>query len=278
MKPTPLCIYHHPCPDGLTAAVIVREAWEGQIECHGMGYYDEPPDVTGRHVIMVDFSLKRPALLEMAESARTILILDHHETAQKELVDLPNNIVAVFDMEKSGAMMAWERWWPGQPAPQFVKHVQDRDLWRFALPWTREIMAAALSYEFSLDQWESFVFGPGEYNAMADLRAAGTHILRAQDKQIREYVRGTSHELTIGGFTVPAVNAPHSWASDAGHILAAGKPFAVAYHRTRKGWKFDLRSDDKGEHVGNIAARLGGGGHPHAAGFELHGCGLEALA
>ena len=40
-------------------------------------------------------------------------------------------------MEKSGARLAWEHFYPNEPLPWPLRHVEDQDLWRFALPATR---------------------------------------------------------------------------------------------------------------------------------------------
>ena len=83
-----LCIYHGNCADGFGAAWAVRAALK-DVEFFTGHYGDDPPDVTGRHVIMVDFSYKRPVLDRMAMAARSILILDHHKSAAEDLVGIP---------------------------------------------------------------------------------------------------------------------------------------------------------------------------------------------
>lgn len=92
-----LCIYHAFCADGFGAAWIVRRALGDGVEFHAASYGQEPPDVTGRDVLMVDFSYKRSMLDKMAEVARSILVLDHHKTAAEDLDSLP-------------AAMEWPTW------------------------------------------------------------------------------------------------------------------------------------------------------------------------
>ncbi len=111
-----VCIFHANCADGFGAAWVVRKAL-GEIDFHGAKYQEPPPDVTGKDVVMVDFSYKRPVLLEMAEKANSILILDHHKTAVEDLIDLPANVTAKFDMGRSGAMLTWEHFFPGEAPP-----------------------------------------------------------------------------------------------------------------------------------------------------------------
>jgi len=55
------------------------------LEFHAGVYQNPPPDVTGKDVILVDFSYKRPILDEMKSKAASILILDHHKTAMEDL-------------------------------------------------------------------------------------------------------------------------------------------------------------------------------------------------
>ena len=67
---------------------------------------------------------------------------------------------------------------------------------------------------------------------------------------------------------VPVANLPSTLASDAGHLMGAGEPFAACYMDTPRGRIFSLRSTETGVDVSEIAARYGGGGHRHADGFQ----------
>ena len=162
----PLCIYHGNCADGFAAAWAVRYALGNGVDFHAGVYQDPPPDVTGRDVIMVDFSYKRPVLDELVLSAKSILILDHHKTAAEDLAGLPpvppppepglhgwrpnSGVYATFDMERSGAGLAWDHFHGGARFP-LIDFVEDRDLWRFKLTGTREINAVIFSHPYSFD-------------------------------------------------------------------------------------------------------------------------------
>lgn len=54
MKPD-ICIYHGGCADGFTAAWAVWKRWP-DVEFVAGIHGDPPPDVTGKHVLIVDFS------------------------------------------------------------------------------------------------------------------------------------------------------------------------------------------------------------------------------
>lgn len=256
-----VCIYHGNCADGFGAAWVVRKAL-GEIDFVGATYQNPPPDVTGKAVVMVDFSYKRPVLLEMAARANSILILDHHKTSAEDLVDLPTNVTAVFDMNRSGAMLAWDHFFPGEAPPPLLLHIEDRDLWRFALQNTRQIQANVFSFPYDFQVWDTLMA-----TAPAALASEGEAIERKHFKDIQELLGVTAREMVIGGYRVPVANLPYTMSSDAGHELAKGKPFAACYWDTPKGRVFSLRSSDEGVDVSEVAKQYGGGGHRNASGF-----------
>ncbi len=258
-----ICIYHGNCADGFGAAWVVRKAL-GDIEFYPGKYQEPPPDVAGKDVVMVDFSYKRPVLLEMAEKASSILILDHHKSAAADLVDLPQNVTAVFDMSHSGAMLAWEHFFPGAEPPPMLRHIEDRDLWRFALPHTRQVQANVFSHPYDFQVWDHLMSMSSE-----ELAADGIAIERKHFKDMKELLGVTRRELVIHGHRVPAANLPHTMSSDAGHEMAQGHPFAACYFDTPEGRVFSLRSTDTGVDVSEIAKTYGGGGHRNAAGFKV---------
>lgn len=258
-----VCIYHGNCADGFGSAWVVRKAL-GEIDFHAGKYQEPPPDVTGKDVVVVDFSYKRPVLLEMAEKANSILILDHHKTAAEDLVDLPANVTTVFDTNRSGAMLTWDHFFPGQTPPQLLLHIEDRDLWRFALRNTRQIQANVFSYPYDFQVWDTLMAAEAD-----TLAAEGEAIERKHFKDIRELLGVTTREMVIGGHRVPVANLPYTMSSDAGHELAKGRPFAACYWDTPEGRVFSLRSSDDGEDVSAVAKQYGGGGHRNASGFRV---------
>ena len=264
-----ICIYHNNCADGFGAAWVVRKAFlEHKLELPEFypGEYNKPPpDVTGKRVIMVDFSYKRSALLKMAEQAEYMIIYDHHATAKDDLVDLPDNVETVFDMGRSGAMITWNEQFLDQRPPPLLCHIQDRDLWQWELPNTKEIMATVFSYPYGFSVWDMLMKVPVDTLVME-----GASLVRKQDKDICEILSvATRNDIVIDGHKVPVVNIPHMFGSDACHILCEGKPFAAYYWIDSEGvYNFGMRSDKNGVDVRKIAEKFGGGGHKHAAGFR----------
>lgn len=315
MKPL-LCIHHHPCADGFGAAWVVNRYCAQHlipVEFHPGMYQNPPPDVTDRHVILVDFSYKMDVLAEMHHQARSLLVLDHHKTAKDDLSALiaaPNrdemlerwrdeesyyNACALFDMNRSGAGITWDFFNPGQPRPPLLDHIEDRDLWRFVLPGTREIQADLFSYPYDFGLWDELISESSEHG-LDKFVTEGAAIERKHHKDIGELLGIVTRPMKfrwppadgpasadLGFVVVPVANLPYTMVSDAGHMLCVRglegmkpinegdfkHPFAACYYDGPNGRNFSLRSRDDGADVGEIAKLYSGGGHPHAAGFRV---------
>lgn len=263
-----LCIYHKNCADGIGAAWVVKKELD-HVELVAAQYGDPPPDVAGRDVLIVDFSYRRPMLLEMAKSARRITVIDHHKTAEEDLKDIANgipNLQVYFDMNHSGAVLTWKYFNGTIPAPRILQHIEDRDLWLFKLPKTREIMAGLFSYELSVELIDRYVT---IFELIDSLYIDGVALLRQHNLNIDGIIAASKRYMYIGGIRIPVVNAPHYMASDIGSELSKNEPFAATYFDS-DGWRnFSLRSQENGEDVSIIAKRYSGGGHKHAAGFKI---------
>lgn len=262
-----LCIYHGNCYDGFTAAWVVAQHRPGA-SFLAASYGDEAPDVTGLDVVIVDFSYPRDVLERMHAQAKSLLVLDHHKTAEAALASLP---YAIFDKDRSGAGMAWDYFGGGAPCPKLVQYVEDRDLWRWVLPHSREINAWIMSFAFGFDAWTGMARTLDDPPMRQTAIAAGAALENKHNKDCHAVVQAGMNEIEVLGHKVPAVNAPFTMASDIGNILAniPGVPFSVTYYDTLLERRFSLRSTDKGLDVSEVAKHFGGGGHRNAAGFAI---------
>ena len=253
--PPSLILYHADCADGFGAAWAIWKRYP-----HARYYpvkhgEPPPPDLAGQHIVIVDFSYARPILEEMARSAASLVVLDHHITAEKTLADLP---YAYFDLKKSGAVLGWE-WAHDEPAPWLLRYIQDKDLWNWALPNSREISAALASYPFDFKLWNSF--------QQQELERDGRAILRYENELVTK-LASLAILMQFEGVTVPAVHSP-LLTSQIGERLSARYPFCLIWHDRDGRRYYSMRSREDGADVGMIAASFGGGGHTHAAGFSI---------
>lgn len=291
-------ISHAHCMDGFTAAWVLRR--EGD-EVVFASYGDTLPEgLDGRDVIIVDFSWPRAVLDDLHARAKSLLVLDHHATARDDLAGAP---YAVFDMDRSGAMLAWDHVVSLIPPAEsthpvalandtyrrapcaLVQYVQDRDLWQHKLPKTREINAAIRIAPRTWESWETLAvrlaMNPAGLIAEgAAILASGeafvsAEITRAMAMRIeggRVLNKGTENECGerfIGRGV--AVNGSPQYASDVCHALLKAHPavdFACSWCMGSDGLlKYSLRAPEGGFNVAELARSYGGGGHVAAAGF-----------
>lgn len=258
-----ICIYHANCADGFGAATAVymrQPSCEFYPAMHG----SQPPNVTDAQVVMVDYAYPREVIINMARKAHSILIIDHHKSAALELIDLPRNVKTIFNMKKSGAVMAWEFFHSQRPVPQLLIHIQDHDLHQFTLDNTPHIMASLFSYSYDFKLWKTLINSNPE-----NLVTEGRPIRRRMLNDTNEIIANAAYKTNIAGHIVPVVNVPYFYTDDAAHIMGKNSPFAACYWDTKDTRHFGLRSAPNGLDVSLIAKKFGGGGHKHSAGFRI---------
>lgn len=275
------CIYHANCPDGFAAAISVYTSpkWGSDTNFITAHYGRPAPDVTGHDVIIVDFSYPRDVLEQMHAQANSLIVLDHHKTAQAALDGLG---YCIFDMTKSGGRLTWDYLNPQQSnIPDLILYTEDRDLWTNQLHLTKEYNAALSSYPMTFETWLPLL----NNNETHRMQLEGEAILRYQTQQVSQLV--TSWEKSPRYIDLPmpdgaTVRAPlintGSLISEVGERLATDHPCSCSYFDTSDKRIYSLRSRGNTD-VSTIAKFIGdtmrrafgenhsGGGHAQAAGF-----------
>lgn len=260
-----ICIYHGNCADGFTAAWVVKKV-HPDAEFHAGFYRDPPPDVTDKIVYIVDFSYPRAVMEEIVWKAKSVIHIDHHETAIRAMANFRAiNFTKFYSPEntESGAMLCWKFFFPNIEVPDIIKHVDDRDRWKFELPGTREIAANMFSYAYTFENWDMLMDQRLDQQILE-----GTAIQRRMVKDIKELSDVVVRRVNIAGYNVPCANVPYQFGSDMCSFLAKGEPFAAYYYDKPTHREFGLRSVPGGVNVAEIAESFGGGGHVTASGFK----------
>lgn len=308
-------VFHHAdCLDGFGAAYAAWKRFGAAARYRALHHGDAwtPDEIAGHDVYILDFSFPPEELARMAGHAAKVTEIDHHVSAMAAWRDrlMPDErgrqafrhgqlpLTAIFDLEKSGARLAWEHFHPAVPLPLALQHVEDQDLWRFALPGTRPFCRALRLRPFDFATWdelaqampdteapryrefiqqgeaiEAFFRREVERLAQSSLRTAAR--LRGEPVDAMQALRhgqsvigdGESSWLAVEGL---AVNASVLFASELGNALAEQSgTFGLVWQVGGDGEaKVSLRSQGAVD-VSAIAARYGGGGHRNAAGFRL---------
>jgi nanoRNase/pAp phosphatase (c-di-AMP/oligoRNAs hydrolase) len=285
-----LVIYHADCLDGLGAAWSAFCKLGERARYISARHGDEfPAFEPGATIYILDFSFPPERLLAASKQAGQIILIDHHITAMEQCEaffqrltpsepapdqapspvvktgtqPMPDNLFLHFDMNQSGCVLAWQYFFPERQPPKILLYIEDRDLWRFKLDGTREI-TSALYEKMPITLPEMSAIDPDE------LREIGRIYLDIHHKIVNRLAK-TAHRVTLKGQKGLAVNAPSSFSSELGHVLAEKSgTFGLTYQydgRKQK-WQFSLRSIGDYD-VGHLAQAFGGGGHKNAAGFVL---------
>lgn len=261
-----ICIYHKNCRDGFAAALVVWMKYGDDVEFIPATYGDVAPDVKGKDVIIVDFSYPRQVLELMNEDSNSLLVIDHHKTAQENLKDLD---YCVFNMNKSGCTLTWDTLYPNDKLsiPKFFLYIEDRDLWKWRFPETKAVNSAILMYPQEFYVWMRFT----DNDDLDKLIDEGEAIIKYQEQIIKKILDDGPDFVEIGGHLVPVVNSSHYEINSdlVGEMCRDDQyPFAASYADTYDTRVFSLRS--RGEFdVSEIAKQYGGGGHKNAAGFTV---------
>jgi oligoribonuclease NrnB/cAMP/cGMP phosphodiesterase (DHH superfamily) len=285
-------IYHANCADGFCAAYLLWKKFGGQGEYIPMHYGTEL-DLSKFNkeddIYIVDFSFRNQVIWDLAENVNSITLLDHHKTAQAELEgsEWPYNVYVDFDMTRCGAMMVWETYHQQDPGialpPKLVQYVQDRDLWKWELEYSKEVSMYLRSIPFDFEEWrkiEDYIEDPIEFNLIVSQGAA---ILRYQKIEIDQAVKhakryklkveveaNPEHRFTKE-YNFLAVNTTVNFSEVAGELAELDSKYGVGigwFHRSDGKYQYSLRSRNEGLDVSEIAKAFGGGGHRNAAGFE----------
>lgn len=271
-----LVIYHDKCMDGFASAWAASQFLSADdTDYFACSYGQLPQFLSYKNIYIVDFSFPREVLKQFALLVDKIVVLDHHKTAQADLedwLDAPENLQIIFDMNRSGAMITWDyfsqRFWTERTVPILIEYVQDRDLWRFNLPSSKEINAVVA---ITPKEFESYRILSAQIDYDLQRVADIGEYLSIQHQQICEQICEDSREVTINGHKGLASNCTGQFSSEVGTLLAKKSgTFGATYYSDSKGnVKWSLRSIGDFD-VSAICKSLGGGGHKNASGFMLH--------
>lgn len=285
-----IVIYHADCPDGFAAAFCAWLRLGDQPQYiplqHGPGLV--APDVAGKNVVVLDFSFNEATTNRLVQEAAGFLVIDHHASAQSALAALPDANKA-FEMGQSGATLAWNYFQPGQEIPAFLRYVEDKDIWRWALTDSEAFTAGMGLVEKDFTVYRSLLYGGDA--ALDKVISQGKAIVQYQAKVRDGHVkRAKLVRLACAPAYVGLICNGSTLASEIGNAMCQvelpvqeGLPTQVQfgaiweYDHEKKNFRVSLRSDSDEVDVCAMAKAYGGGGHRRAAGFTHSGGSVEDI-
>lgn len=261
-------LYHANCFDGMGAYYAAWKKFGKEATYIAASYGEPTPEMEpGSILYLLDFSYSKTIVGALSLVHKQVVVLDHHKTAEADLKDLSYpNLEIIFDMERSGAVIAWEYFHPQDSVPDLLIYIQDRDLWKFKYPESKTIGAGLRSVPFDVEKWDRII--QGGHPALETLREQGELILTLEDTLIDKFCQEVMWGK-IGGYIVPIINISTVFSEATAALLTKNsKAQFSAYFYIRKDGlvQFGLRS--KGDmDVSAVATQYRGGGHKNAAGF-----------
>lgn len=281
----PLVIYHGGCWDGFCAAWILRKV-EPDAEFLPYQYGTDPPSLqtfVERRVYIVDFSFDHDTCQTIAEVSDETVILDHHRTAEAELKGLK---FAKFDSTKSGGRLTWEHCCDHykmnhrhgtsrKDPPWLVTYTEDRDLWKWELPRSRQINAWLRSYPLNFEYWDEFEPFVNDKDIWGRMIDEGWAIIRYQESIVEaklQQAKRITVRVPSGVTDWPTLwtvaNATTLVSETAGRLAMTSTVGCVWFEKPDGTRVYSLRSTPESDcDVSRVARFFGGGGHKHAAGF-----------
>jgi len=258
-------VYHKDCKDGFGAALVAWKKFGGEARYIPVSYGTEqdsfvddmaksteyPPG----ELYVLDFSFNTDQLRRLARVFREITILDHHDTARKELMEERKiderrgasvwavkrqiedlgNVSLDFDMDRAGCQLAWDHFFqPFQTInreisrPEFINYLGWRDLWwhkrRNAYKKYADVIEALHLYldtiPFSFQSWAKFCDQPQDAISKGmPIVAYQKQLLRKAAANCVECVVNWRRDGATVAHQVGLVNAPHFMASDLAEIV-----------------------------------------------------------
>ncbi len=287
-----IIVYHECCSDGTASAWIVKRhnPLAKLVNCKaGQNPNLSVDDINSKKIIFVDICPSVDYLNSIAQIANKIVILDHHISAYRNIESIenrPENVFTVFDMNKAGCMITWEYFNRQLTVPWFISYIQDRDLWKWELPNSKNINTALfeekhITFNGLTHLYEKYICTEQINYVMEQMNERGAQINQFRNQLIEKETKKAIHctfQFNDKSFNIWLYSGPEDLRSDIGNSLmqinfkdGLRPDFAVNWRYdvvTNEFW-LSMRGEEWSPDLSVICKEYNGGGHPKASGCSL---------
>ncbi|ARF10837.1 DHH family phosphohydrolase [Hokovirus HKV1] len=284
-KDIDLVIYHAKCIDGfaciLTIDLYNRENLtddDKQLEYVAVNHNNYIiPDVKNKNVLICDFSYNYDITMSIIKDAKNVLIIDHHDTAQDNLKNIPDEC-KIFDMTHSAAVLTWKYVFPNRKIPLLFQYIEDRDTGKNSMEFTNEFF---VWFSTIPQAFETF----SRYLNDSMLIKMINNYGKIYYKQYSYYINGSAEHAKQTFMKIQVqddvkyyfvgYHNQTNFKTDVGNEIVVKYPnidFSATYSMSDNSdkTKFALRSDENSTNVAKIAELFGHGGKKKAAGLVIN--------
>ena len=271
-----MIVFYHADNDGKVCAAIIQELYP-DVWCYPVNHNKdvrwELITPTIKTILIVDFSFPIETMFSLINKYKVIWIDHHpviHEYAQKGFQCEGKQEASPG---RSAAMLVWEYFHPGIPAPWVVKYVSDYDTWKFDYGDDTRAFDAAIG-QLDLTPIEKYkntwskLFRDKEF--IHKLLITGKRILSFIQTRNEVIVKDGAFETSIDGVPALACNVKDTNSALFNSLGRDDVPIRILfrYFYNIKKMRVSIYSIDEEHYPANeIAKKFGGNGHTGAAGF-----------
>ena len=259
-------LYHKNCPDGFSGAWAAWKKFGKKADYFGVEY-QQPPlrGLKNKEIYIIDFCYQKSEIMKrLLHDNKKVVVIDHHITL-KELSKISSG--RVFDLNHSGAVLAWKYFFPKKATPKLLLHIEDVDLWKFKLPHTKELMSALALCSFNFKVWNKIAVDWQNPKSRKKYIKEGEIILKYEQKIIERLLK-SADKAKFGNYKAAVVNSPVLQSEIGNALVKSGYQIGVIWSQKNNKKRISLRSNGKTD-VSKLAQKYGGGGHKAASGFAL---------
>jgi oligoribonuclease NrnB/cAMP/cGMP phosphodiesterase (DHH superfamily) len=280
LKPSDIdtVLYHGDCIDGFASAFACYYYFKtnkikrkiNYIPCQ---HQKPPPMLDGRNVLICDFSYKHNILKDLIKSSKNLIILDHHQSAEKDLKNIAKEN-KVFRMDHSGAYITWAYFFGEDNVPLMIRYIEDNDIWKRSMSQTRQFTSYIANIPKQFEQYEKLLDDNFVKNSIIPI---GDGMMKQNDNYINDGIKKMAVNFILLDnklYFVGNVNTS-ILKSEIGNSFLTANPdvnFAICYSKNEyTGENYvSLRSTNNSTDVEELASKFGGGGHRNAAGMSVY--------
>src|SRR6201986_525599 len=129
-------IYHGKCPDGFGGAWAAWKKFGNKAAYFAARDRNVPPvPLKNKIVYVIDYTYDAPIIKKLIKDNIRVTAIDH-QIRQFEATKLTHHYL--YDVKHSGAVLAWHYFHPLKKVPMLLRYVEDRDIWKWRVPHSRE--------------------------------------------------------------------------------------------------------------------------------------------
>lgn len=230
-------------------------------------------------IYILDFSYAKEILDPINQAIDFLIVLDHHESGVENLAGAPYGI---FDMTKSGALLAWEYFFPNQEPPLACLLVNDRDLWKWEYKEKTAAFETWLHYDRVGQNWEKWHELSTRASVMELALERGAFLSQYNDSILNSFIKNPDNISIRRDKLMKTEDAPKViYAVYTGIYILASELASEIYNKLGVDLTIDWRAKEdlikfsvRSKNPAKISAKefckqYGGGGHPASASFAL---------